>query len=178
MVFLGLVAQSSKLSLCNTGTDFQMHNWKGSWLTPALEPLTVPYYPYSQVVQTSQWPKGLPTFGLHISILCFLHTHFPSTLNHTNLLRVPGFLVLMILYILFFVGIPFFLCIHSGSLYLFFSHQASISSSENSSLFHTVLAKNSERFTLRSSCLHSFPSTKLREAAAICLNVSVTLVSK
>lgn len=33
MVFLGLVAQSSKLSLCNTGTDFQMHNWKGSWLT-------------------------------------------------------------------------------------------------------------------------------------------------
>lgn len=177
MFFLGLVSRSSKASLCNTGTDFQMHNWKGSWLTP-LEPLTVPYYPYDQVVQTSQWPKGLPTFGFHISILYFFYTHLPSTPNHTNLLTVPGFLVLMILYMLFFVGVLFFLLIHLGSLYLFFSHQASISSSENSSLFHTVLAKNSEHFTLHCSCLHSFPSTKLREAAAICLNVFVTLVSK
>lgn len=74
MFSLGLVAQSSILSLCNTGTDFQMHNWKGTWLTPPLEPLTVPYYPYDQVVQTSQWPKGLSTFGLHTSILCFFPT--------------------------------------------------------------------------------------------------------
>lgn len=165
MFFLGLVTQSSILSLCNTGTDFQMHNWKGTWLTPPLEPLAVPYYPHDQVAQTSQWPKGLPTFGLHTSILCFFfsHTHLPSTPNHTNLLTVPGFLVLLILYILFFVGILFCLLIHLGSLYLFFSHQASISS-ENSSLFCTALAKNSEQFTLRCSCLHSFPCTKLREA--------------
>lgn len=78
----------------------------------------------------------------HFYLVFFPHP-VPSTPNHTNLLTVPELLVtaLMVLYILLFVWILVFFLVYLGSLYLFFSNQASISFSENSSCSSLYLVK-------------------------------------